>query len=91
LYTGKIDSAFGERYFKDFIVELVTGITYGGRNYTPGTDEYKFTVMLLERFKPVIKLVDSSGKILEIVENLRDALLYKSGPNDWDLTLPRLN
>jgi hypothetical protein len=91
LYTGKIGDEFGERYFKDFIVELVTGITYGGMNYTPGSDEYEFTVMLTERLKPIIKLVDSSGKTVELVEKLRDAILYKSGPNDWNLTLPRLN
>jgi hypothetical protein len=91
LYTGKINDAFGERYLKDFIVELITGITYGGMNYAPETDEYAFTVMLSVRFKPIINLIDPSGKTFELVEYLRDALLYKNGPNDWNLTLPRLN
>ncbi|MDR1906286.1 MAG: metallophosphoesterase [Clostridiales bacterium] len=91
LYFGKIDESFGNRYVKDFLVELITGVSYGGMHYEPGTSEYLFAVLLIERAKPILEILDRSGKLLGTVENIRDGLLYKDGPDDWNLTLPRLN
>ncbi|MDR2091062.1 MAG: metallophosphoesterase [Clostridiales bacterium] len=92
LYAGKLDKDFEERYLKDFAAELITGISYGNMSYKPGTSEYLFAALLVERARPIVNMIDKSGKTMRTVETLRDALLYKDGgPDDLNPILPRLN
>ena len=76
---------------KDAILEVIYHVFYGNEPYYPDTGLYKAFAFLIERVKPIVNLIDSSGNISSLLDMIRDELLYDTGPNDWNTELSRQN
>ena len=78
LFIGnKIDKSIEDKKVKDFVVEMITGVFSGIKNYPPHTSEYKAAMALAKRLSPIIRFKDFYGNAIELEEIMKD-LLYNT-------------
>ena len=85
----KIDDSVKDILLKDLILELIDNIYHGDEPYTPDTPMYKSFGAILDKAGSIVKISKKSDKIINILNIIKDGVLYDAPPADWNVTLPR--
>lgn len=86
--SSTVDSSIEDAKLKDFILEVISSMYSGRRNYTPDTAEYRAFMPVIKKLGKLIKLKDYYGNKVEL-EDLVEDLLYVNGEFDnTDAFLP---
>ena len=86
---SKIDKSVKDIVLRDFFIELVDNVFYGDEPYTPDTPMYKSVSAILDRISALMKPIGKLDKARELLEVIKDGVLYDAPPSDWNVTLPR--
>ena len=81
--SGKVDPAVADVKVKDFMLELISDLFSGERNYPPESKEYQAFMPIVQRIGKVVRLTDYYGVKADLGD-LFDDLLYNVG--DFDNT-----
>lgn len=81
LVGSKIDPFVAKLKVKDFLLDVLLQMYSGEGHFTPDTVEYQSFMPIIERLSKVIKLKDSEGNPVSLVEIIDD-LLYNTGEYD---------
>ena len=81
LLSGKVDPSVADIKVRDFMVELVSNMYSGIRQYPPTSKEYQAFMPIVKRIGKVVRLTDYYGVKVEL-SDLFDDLLYNVGAFD---------
>ena len=81
LVQNKVDPTVADVKVKDFMLELISNMYSGIRQYPPESKEYQSFMPIIQRIGRVIRLTDYYGVKVELTD-LFDDLLYNVGPFD---------
>jgi len=89
LVGRKIDKSVKDILLRDFLIEIVDNVFHGDEPYTPDTPMYKSVAAIINRIIFLTKHFSKAKKLREILEIVRDGVLYDAPPADWNVILPR--
>ena len=79
--SNRVDPSMANRKVRDFMVELISNMYSGIRQYPPTSKEYQSFMPIIKRIGKVIRLTDYYGVKVEL-SDLFDDLLYNVGAFD---------
>ena len=85
----KVDKSVKDIILKDFLIDIIDNVFYGDEPYTPDTPMYKSVAAIINRILALLKPIPKAEKVREILEVVRDGVLYDAPPADWNVVLPR--
>lgn len=88
MIKSKIDETVSNVKVRDFLLEVISNLFSGYRDYSPETAEYKAFMPMIERFGKIIKLKDYFGNKVELKEVFEDLLYVSDGFDNTNAFLP---
>ncbi|MCL2513798.1 MAG: metallophosphoesterase [Oscillospiraceae bacterium] len=83
----KIDRSIRKIKLKDIFIEIVRNIYEGDEPHRPGTPVYEAFAVLVRRITPLLRLAKVPDSIFDMLNLVRDGVLYDAPPSDWSAEL----
>ena len=79
--ANKVDPSVADKKVRDFMLELISNMYSGIRQFPPESKEYRSFMPVIQRIGKLVRLTDYYGVKVEL-SDLFDDLLYNVGPFD---------
>jgi 3',5'-cyclic AMP phosphodiesterase CpdA len=89
LISSKIDESISHLLVRDVVIEIIRNVFIGDEPYYPGTPIHTAVEALFGRIEIFLKANKSLHKIKEILDTIKDGVLYDAPPPDNNAVLPR--